>query len=255
MATKDTKPGADDIERRRSAASRRRMSVSRRLYYFFGLPLVLGISRLLWWSCRKDYAIGADIAERMVTDGRVYAPCYWHQHSYCCLQVMREWLKRGFRAGFIISASVDGEVPARIARSWGAAVVRGSAKTTNALAMRDIQQAMKRGVSIVTAADGPLGPKYEFKPGVVLMARIGGAPLVPIACAASRAWYFNRWDDFMLPKPFSRVAIAVGEPMVVSRETRVEELEYYRAAMQDAINALTRRARDILQSNGKNRDE
>ena len=255
MTERNDKVDFDDVESRRSAASRRRMTPLRRFYYLVGLPLLLGLSRLLWWSYRKSMVIGADVAERMISGDAVYAPCYWHQHTFCCLQLMREWLARGFRGGFIISASVDGEVPARIARSWGADVVRGSAKQTNALAMRDIQQAMKRGVSIVTAADGPLGPKYEFKPGVVLMARIGGAPLVPIACAASRAWYFNRWDDFMLPKPFSRVAIAVGEPLVVSRETRVEELEYYRVAMQDAINALTRRARDILQSNGKNRDE
>lgn len=238
-----------DVEARRSPASNRRMSAGRRLYYFFGLPVFLGVSRLLWWSYRKRYVIDADVINRYIRSGEVCAPCYWHQDSFCCLEQTRAWLKRGFRAGFIVSASVDGEVPARIARFWGATVVRGSAKETNALAMRDIHQAMKNGVSIVTAADGPLGPKYRFKPGVVLMARIGSAPMIPFACAADRAWYLKRWDDFMLPKPFARVVISVGEPQLMPRDRPVDELEQYRLAMEKAINALKQRSEALVNPN------
>ncbi|MGB5245221.1 MAG: DUF374 domain-containing protein [Woeseia sp.] len=239
---------ADDLDRRRSGASKRRMTLGRRLYYWAGLPVLKGLSRLLWWTYRKNYVIGADVAERLVSNDRVYAPVYWHQHTFCCLNIMRDWLQRGFKAGFIISASVDGDVPARIARSWGATVVRGSAKHTNALAMRDIQQAMKSGVSIVSAADGPLGPCYAFKPGVVLMARIGGAPLVPISCAADRAWYLPRWDNFQLPKPFARVAIAVGEPLEVPRSTPVEQLESVRVRIETATRQLLSDATAALET-------
>lgn len=240
--------GVDDLEARRSQASRRRLSAWRRLYYLAGMPVLKGLLRLLWWSCRKQYVIGADIAERLCADGRVYAPVYWHQHTFCALNMMRDWLSRGFRAGFIISASVDGDVPARIARSWGATVVRGSAKHTNALAMRDIHQAMRNGVSIVSAADGPLGPCYEFKAGVVLMARIGHAPLVPLSCAADRAWYFRRWDRFMLPKPFARVALAVGEPLEIPRGTSTADLEHYRAEIEARTNALLERSKAALEN-------
>ena len=165
--------------------------------------------------------------------------------------MMRDWLKRGFKAGFIISASVDGDVPARIARDWGATVVRGSAKHTNALAMRDIQRVMKDGVSIVSAADGPLGPCYEFKPGVVLMARIGGTPLVPLSCAADRAWTLRRWDHFLLPKPFARVALAVGEPLDVPRSAPVGDLERYRAEIEERTNALKEQSKVALEASLK----
>lgn len=151
---------------------------------------------------------------------------------------MLTWIKRGFRACFIVSASVDGEIPARVARSWGAEVIRGSANQAGALAMRDIQQMMKGGYSIVTTADGSNGPIYEFKSGTVLMARIGNVPMVPMACAAEKAWYLNRWDKFMIPKPFSRVVLAVGEPIVVPRGTPPDALEEYRMQMQYATNAL-----------------
>ena len=206
MADENTKTNFDDVESRRGFVGRRRMSFGRRIYYFLGLPILRVIVRLISSTYRIETVIGADIVERVVTDGKVYAPCYWHQHTVLCLLMMRDWIRRGFKGGFIVSPSVDGEVPARIAKSWGAEVIRGSAERTGALAMRDIHQVMKNGVSIVTAADGPLGPKNEFKPGVVLMSRIGSAPMIPIACAADRAWYLNRWDNFMVPKPFLRGA-------------------------------------------------
>lgn len=202
---------------------------------------------MLWWTYRKEYIAGTDIMQRLVRNDFVCAPVYWHQHTFICLNMMRDWLLQGFKAGFVITASVDGEVPSRVAHSWGATVVRGSAKNTNALAMRDVQQAMKRGVSIVSAADGPLGPIYEFKVGVVLMARIGDAPLVPLSCAADRAWHLRRWDNFLLPKPFARVVLAVGEPLPVPRSTPVAELEQHRRDIEQATNALLRQSEAALE--------
>lgn len=247
MSPTSPSDGSDNIEARRSQASRRRMSLPRRIYYRAGMPVLRGLSRLLWWTYRKEYVIGAEVAERVIA-GDGCAPVYWHQHTFCCLNMVRDWLKRGFRAGFIISASVDGDVPARIARDWGATVVRGSAKQTNALAMRDIQRAMKDGISIVSAADGPLGPCYEFKPGVVLMARIGGAPLVPMSCAADRAWTLRRWDHFLLPKPFARVALAVGEPFEVPRSAPMADLERYRTEIEERTNALKEQSKAALEA-------
>lgn len=245
------KPRFDDIEARRSAWSQRRMSPGRRLYYFLALPLLRGVMRLLWWSYRVERIIGAETAERIATDGRVYGPCYWHQHHVLCTNMIRRWIDKGFRAGFLISASVDGEVPARIARAWGAEVIRGSANQTGALVLRDMREALKRGVSIVTTADGPNGPKYEFKAGAVLMARIAGVPLVPLACAADRAWYLDRWDNFMVPKPFARVVLAVGEPVNVPADVPLDRIEEFRLQMQESIMALMAASEEAL---GRGRD-
>ena len=160
--------------------------------------------------------------------------------------VLRGWLRQGFKAGIIISPSVDGEVPARIARSWGAEVIRGSATRTGALAMREMHDVMKRGVSMVTAADGPVGPAYYFKSGVVLASRIGKAPLLPIGCAADKAWYLKRWDDFMIPKPFARIHVAVGSPEKVPPKASIDDMEAFRVRMQDAVTSLSERSKATL---------
>lgn len=240
------KTRSDDVESRRSTASLRRMSPGRRLCYFLGLPVLRGLLRLLCRSYRVETVIGADVAERIVTGGEPYAPCYWHQQHILCTGMIRGWIRRGFRASFLISASVDGDVPARIARSWGAEVIRGSANQTGALVLRDMRETLRRGVSIVTTADGPNGPQHEFKPGAVLMARIAAVPLVPLACAADRAWYLRRWDRFMIPKPFARVALAIGEPVPVPPDTPLDRIEEHRARMQQALASLIDECRAAL---------
>jgi len=247
MPEPENRPDFSDVEARRSTRSRRGMTLGRRIYYTLGLPVLRAVIWLLSVTYRVEKVIGAEIADRIIADDQSnYAPCYWHQQHILCSQILHTWIRRGFKACFLVSSSVDGEVPTRIARAWGAEVIRGSANQTGALALRDMQQMMKNGYSIVTTADGPNGPKFEFKPGAVLMARIGGTPLVPLACAAEKAWYLNRWDDFMIPMPFSRIVLAIGEPIEVPRTVSMDKLEEYRLQMQYATNALMAESKQIL---------
>ena len=239
------------VEARRSTSTSRRMSPARRLYYFLGLPILRLTIRLLTATYRIEAVIGATHIDPFIRDNKICTPCYWHQQHILCASLIRQWIRRGFKASFLISASVDGEVPERLARAWGAEVIRGSANQSSksgALALRDMQRMMKRGYSVVTTADGPQGPIYEFKPGAILTSRIGDAPIIPIACAASRAWYLNRWDKFIIPKPFSRVVLAVGEPYVVPRDVRLDALEEHRLNVQQAVMSLMRESEDRLQA-------
>jgi lysophospholipid acyltransferase (LPLAT)-like uncharacterized protein len=186
--------------------------------------------------------------EPFIDSDKVCAPAYWHQHHIPGSTLIRSWIRRGFKACFLISGSVDGDVPERIARAWGAEVIRGSANKSGALALRDQQQMMKNGYSIVTTADGPRGPKYEFKAGTVLMARIAGVPIIPIGCAADRAWYLKRWDNFLIPKPFARIVIAIGEPVPVPRDVPLDALEPVRLNVQEAVMSLMRDSEKILEA-------
>lgn len=236
----------DSIESRRSTSSRRKLTAGRRLYYFLGLPLLRAIIKLLTATYRVEKVIGATRIDPFIAGDAVCAPAYWHQHHVIGSTLIRSWIQRGFKACFLVSGSVDGDVPERVARAWGAEVIRGSANQSGALALRDQQRMMKNGYSIVTTADGPRGPKYEFKPGTVLMARIAGIPIVPIGCAADRAWYLNRWDDFMIPKPFARIVIAIGDPIPVPRAIALDDLEPVRANVQAAVMSLMEESEQAL---------
>ena len=247
MNKKQTKD-FQSIESRRSSSSDRRVTPLRRLYYFLGTPLLRAIARLLTMSYRCEAVIGAEHIEPFLDGKAVCAPAYWHQHHILCSSLVQQWIRRGFKACFLISGSIDGDVPERIARSYGAEVIRGSANQSGTLALRDQHAMMKRGYSIVTTADGPRGPKYEIKSGVMVMARVGGIPVLPIACAAERAWFLRRWDDFMIPKPFSRIVLGVGEPYAISRESKLDEIEPHRLKVQQAVMSLMQQCEERLKA-------
>ncbi|MGB5489351.1 MAG: lysophospholipid acyltransferase family protein [Woeseiaceae bacterium] len=241
----------DSVESRRSTSSFRRMTLWRRIYYFLGVPLLRGLIRLLISSYRIEKIVGTEHIEPFIAGGTVCAPCYWHQHHVLGSTLVRSWVQRGFKACFLVSGSVDGEVPERIARAWGAEVIRGSANQSGALALRDMQRMMKTGYSIVTTADGPRGPQYDFKMGAILMARIAGVPIIPVACAAERAWYLNRWDKFMVPKPFSRVVLAIGAPCDIPQDVPLDKLEPHRQLVQEAVMSLMRESEQVLVETAK----
>lgn len=224
------------------------MTLSRKVTYALGLPLL----RLILWLLRKSYRyqplIGAEHRRWVMAEDKPIAPCYWHQQHVLCSTEIAEWISKGFKGCYLISGSVDGDVPERIARKWGAEVIRGSANKSGALALRDMQKMMRDGYSIVTTADGPRGPCYEFKEGAILMARIGKVPIIPMAAAADRAWYLKRWDRFMIPKPFAKVVVGVGAPYVIDPKTPMNALEPVRTSVQAAVMSVMRECEACISS-------
>ena len=67
--------------------------------------------------------------------------------------------------------------------------------------------------------DGPRGPIGVVKPGIIKMAMTTNAYIAPFTVEADQAWFFNSWDRFMLPKPFSKVRIRFYDPIRFNPET------------------------------------
>jgi len=222
----------------------RTMDLKRRITYALLTPVIRLVLFVIWRTCRVISISG----EQYVTDiSKAFIPCYWHQHHMFCTWYMKQLIERGLKIGFLISPSVDGEIPAKLAQSWGGEVIRGSTTRTGAQAMRDMYNlVVKQGVSPVSTSDGPQGPIHVFKIGDVLLSQFTQAPLLPLAYAAEKAWMMNSWDQFIIPKPFSRIAIVIGEPVTIPKGLPAEELEPFRLQMENALKTLTHQARSTL---------
>lgn len=185
--------------------------------------------------------------ETLLKNSKPFIPCYWHQQHIFCAWYMLQQQRKGLRLGFLISPSSDGEIAARLVKSWGATPIRGSSSRTGAKAMRDMYETItQHGVSPVTTSDGPTGPAQVFKPGAVMLSQLTQAPMIPLACACSNAWYLKSWDRFMIPKPFSQISIAVGPAVTVEKGRPVTELEGPRHEMETALNSLIEQAKQAL---------
>jgi lysophospholipid acyltransferase (LPLAT)-like uncharacterized protein len=227
--------------------SGRRLTPLRRFAYALAAPLGFVLLKLWWASCRIVRVSGAEHLEAALAANDSLLPCYWHQHELFCGRWLQQ--QRGLALGALVSPSVDGEVPAKIARWLGLRVIRGSSTRTGARALRDYYELLvKEGVSPLITPDGPTGPARRFKPGALLLAQLSGRPLLPMAYAASRAWRFG-WDGFVLPWPGSRIAIAIGAPVHVTRDVPLGDaavMQDMQQHMEQALHQQFLRAREAL---------
>lgn len=225
----------------------REMTPGRRFAYALLKPIIKLLFGVIWTTCRVVRIDGEEHIAQVSDGHKPFIPCYWHQHHFFCTWYMRQLIKRGLKIGFLISPSVDGEIPAQLAREWGGEVIRGSTTRTGAQAMRDMYNVVvKQGISPVSTSDGPTGPLHVFKIGDILLSQFTQAPLLPLSYAASRAWYLKSWDRFIIPKPFSRIVITIGAPLSVPKGLMAEDLEPYRLQMQTALRDLTDKADKLL---------
>ena len=218
------------------------------LLYRTLLPIALALLRLIWAWCRIKVVLGRDHITQALQIAPSFIPVYWHQHQLFCVKLLLEQRAAGLKLGFLISPSVDGEIGAMLVRALGGVAIRGSSSYTGARALRDYYQALKvDGLSPAITPDGPRGPPWEFKPGAILLAQLSQRPMIPMAYAASRAWKIQ-WDRFVIPKPFSRIAIAVGEPVYVPRGLDAEGLARLQLEMQQRLLKLFEQASAALAS-------
>ena len=205
--------------------SKRRLTWCRKAAYTLTAPMIKLICRLLWLSCRIDGVLGKEVVDRVLSEGKPIIPCYWHQHHIFCVYYMLQLNRLGLRIGYLLSPSLDGEVPAKIMRSWGVRVIRASSTRSGAQAIREIYRLIiSEGVSPVIASDGPTGPAREFKFGAVILACLAQVPMIPVSYAAKSYWRLQTWDQFVIPKPFARIVIAVGEPQWVPSDVPANAL-------------------------------
>jgi len=212
------------------------------LIYRLAAGLGAFILELLWRTCRIRVIGGERMSAELKEHGAVI-PVYWHQHLLMCSRYLPMQYPHGLKLGFMISPSVDGEAATILARMYGGEVIRGSGSYTGARAVRHLHRAVsKQLLSPVMTPDGPRGPRFVFKPGALFVSQLCRKPVVPLSYAASPAWVLRTWDKFVIPAPFGRVVIAIGEPLQVARETTPEELAGFQTEMQQRLHATYRAA-------------
>jgi len=101
---------------------------------------------------------------------------------------------------------------------------------------------MKQGKSLYLNPDGPDGPSHEPKAGVAFIARKAGALIVPAGAFTATGFRVPRWDRYVVPLPFSRITVVLGEPLEVSPEA---DLEQARMVIQERLNEVERAAEEL----------
>jgi len=148
-----------------------------------------------------------------------------------------------------VSLSEDGRLQARVLARLGIDHVSGSSSRGGAAALRGLWRALRRGALVLMAVDGPRGPRGEVKPGVIYLARRTGLPIWPVGIAVARGRRLHSaWDRYLLPRPFTRGVVRVGDPWHPPVDAPIEGAC---AELARRIECVTAIARADLASSGQ----
>jgi len=184
------------------------------------------------------------------TDGKLYSQhpqifAMWHG-QFMMVPAIRPQADTDI--AIIVSRHGDAEILANTIQRFGMRVVRGAGAGRRrkdrggAAALRGALRALKDGATFALTADAPPGPARKAGIGIALLAKLSGRPIVPCAMATNRYVALNSWSAFTLNLPFSKLAIVVGDPIVVPEGAGSIELEATRLAVEEGLNEVTQRA-------------
>ena len=171
---------------------------------------------------------------------RNYIAALWHNRLLLISFVLKKFFPGRSGAG-LISASRDGDLIADVTQRFGFDVVRGSSSRMGASALRELSDVLASGRDVLITPDGPRGPAYELGPGIIFLAQKTGAPVVPVNMEYSSCWRVKSWDRFIIPKPFSKVRVIIGQPEQIRSTTTDEEFERERLRLQNVMMSLVER--------------
>jgi lysophospholipid acyltransferase (LPLAT)-like uncharacterized protein len=166
--------------------------------------------------------------------GGVYA--HWHTDELIYIGLFS---KRNMT--LMSSQSRDGEIMARWLTAFGYHVVRGSSSRGGAAALvKMVRDAKKLNKGAALAVDGPRGPIYQVKPGIVLLAQKLGEPIIPSVAWANRKWVFHKaWNKSYLPKFFSTIHVYQGEPIPApDKKLSPEEMDAFCAVVSEKMKKM-----------------
>ena len=174
--------------------------------------------------------VNPEYLERSRANGGRVIYAFWHEGLLVATYVFRHQDIR-----VLVSQHQDGEYISQAIERMGYATIRGSSTRGGARALFRMAAAGSAGHDLGVTVDGPRGPRHQVKAGIIYMAARSGLPMLPFAVSCAKAYRLASWDRFMIPWPFTRVAIAFGDPLQIPEKLTGDAIETYRTELETRL--------------------
>ncbi|MFH1715251.1 MAG: lysophospholipid acyltransferase family protein [Elusimicrobiota bacterium] len=201
---------------------------------FFGRCLISFLSRTLRWR-----AFNTEYYDSIKKSGKNVIFSFWHGRQFLLVFSHRN---RGIC--IMTSLSKDGELQTKILKGFGYNIVRGSSSRGAVGAAREMFKKIKDGLDVAFTVDGPKGPAFDAKMGVIFLAAHSGRVIIPVATGSVKFWVLEKtWDKYRIPVPFSKAAYMYGEPIEIKKG---DDLEEKRKELNASLNKVTKELDDKI---------
>lgn len=190
------------------------------------------------WKFTKHEGVDSDFFHDQTPC--IYA--FWHGQQLILPAAYTVFKSRRSSKGIytLSSAHADGRIIAHALKYFGIQSIVGSSSRRGGQALLELIRKSEEGYDLSFTPDGPTGPPFKAKIGIIEAARLSGAPIIPIACGADRSWKVNSWDSMIIPKPWAKLFFMMGPPIRIPLETTKEELPKYAEQLSNELNRLTK---------------
>ncbi|RTZ98362.1 MAG: hypothetical protein DSY90_04425 [Deltaproteobacteria bacterium] len=170
---------------------------------------------------------------RHLDNGGKILLCAWHQQFFPAIGYFKKYQR--YAPHIMISSSRDGEIIANIAKQAGWDAIRGSSSRGGKKALRHLIHQLKKTRLAAHIVDGPRGPLGNVKPGAIRLAHLADAAIVPFYVFTDRAWVFNSWDRFFIPKPAATVFLRFGDMIKFEAPRNAGDFESQRQYLEKTM--------------------
>jgi len=97
-------------------------------------------------------------------------------------------------------------------------IILGSTGHYGREAADQLVEYLRRGYSTLLMPDGPAGPPFLLKKGILHISMQSGVPIVAIQFGASKFFELKTWDRKKWPYPFSTIKMKIGIPIQITSD-------------------------------------
>ena len=208
--------------------------------------LIIWLASLYIWLVHltvRWQILGHDIPAKFVKEGKPFILCFWHGRMLMMIPLWR----RMKPIHMLASQHRDGQLIVKTAANFGVQAITGSSSRGGASAVRAMVKVMKQGDCTGITPDGPRGPRMRAQDGIVTIARLSGAAIIPASYSIRRGKFINSWDRFLVAAPFSRGIQIWGDPITVPRDADEQTCEQYRLLIEIKLNEITQKADQLCE--------
>jgi lysophospholipid acyltransferase (LPLAT)-like uncharacterized protein len=205
-----------------------------------GVPLIHALFKVIGWTLRFEEFIPSEtLWGDAQQKGARYVFAFWHGDCMSMTYEASRMVNPFAQMYMMASQSRDGELMARFLTLNNFKVVRGSSSRGGARALLEMLHALQPADFAGLAVDAPRGPRHQInKPGILYLSQRSDRPVVPVASRLDRKWVLKSWDRMEIPKPFARVEVHYGEPIVVPSDATEEQIEALRVQLEQTLREL-----------------
>ena len=174
--------------------------------------------------------------------GRPFILAFWHGRL---LMMSYAWQHKS-HVNMLISSHRDGQLVARTMSHFGIRSIAGSTTRGGWSALRSLVKILRSGGIVGITPDGPQGPRMRASNGIITIARLANAPILPLTFSTRRRRVLDTWDHFVLPLPFGDGVFLWGDPIHVPTESDNATMELKRLELESSLIELTGRADQLM---------